>query len=658
MDETHAPQSHDPREESLTELQEAGAALRRLAEHEGELAKVLERFRLKDVPGVREILDRLGLLGRCRLVCHWLCIWHCLRLCRVLCKKLPDKELTLPELREFARGIARLTAHDEMLRRLLDAADREDAQAFGAILDEFKLGRFCYLVCQWVCFVRCRLFCELLCTPPGSISVLDPVPELQETGEALARLAEDERTFGRLLEAFQQQDAPLVRGILDSLGLLSHCVVICHWFCFWHCFRICRILCKRLPEKELALPELRELATGLARLTASRDALTRLLEAVEREDAHAFDHVLDQFELGRFCFLVCRWVCHVHCHRFCRILCPPPTPLPVWRKIGVYNYLTAIDSAAAGDGLTLADDRAFFAGLRLNGTLYKTLFGSPMEYRFEVKPVSAAAWNPVLPFQIGHTLIGSWTRWSGIDVEFKDYTVNGAAGPTEVTVLPAADGWIQVPQESDFWNPAGPGFFTPNGNMIVLLSDKIAPWPGIDLSGITAGQSTAPAGLGVDQHFSIRMRVRKVGVPASEMTAGLCENVAIYNRRYNNVTHGGSWAPTLVSNQLGVAMVNIQELGAGCAEITDALTVTYTAAHPNLGGVGLSMTGPGGPYGFTLVDDGSATPPNRFGYATPGFPVSDLTPCAYLVTLSVDLLLTTGDTQPLPLQDQIAFCKQ
>jgi hypothetical protein len=37
--------------------------------------------------------------------------------------------------------------------------------------------------------------------------------------------------------------------------------------------------------------------------------------------------------------------------------------------------------------------------------------------------------------------------------------------------------------------------------------------------------------------------------------------------------------------------------------------------------------------------------------------VSSLTPCAYIVELSVEVLLTTGDSVPLPLEDQIAFCK-
>jgi hypothetical protein len=111
-------------------------------------------------------------------------------------------------------------------------------------------------------------------------------------------------------------------------------------------------------------------------------------------------------------------------------------------------------------------------------------------------------------------------------------------------------------------------------------------------------------------------------------------------------------------------MVDINELivGGGCIEIGGTLNVRYTAAHPNLGSVGISMSGPGGPYGFSLA--GPVTP-NTFGTATPlvpppsppGFVVANLQPCAYIVTLSVQLLLTTGDSIPNNLYDQIAFCK-
>ena len=137
--------------------------------------------------------------------------------------------------------------------------------------------------------------------------------------------------------------------------------------------------------------------------------------------------------------------------------------------------------------------------------------------------------------------------------------------------------------------------------------------------------------------------------------------MAIYNVHYDNVTHKGAWAPELVSDQLGVAMVNVEEIGAGCAKITNTLTIKYTAAHPNLGAVTIKMDGPGGPYPTTLADDAGATPENRFGTASvvlpPGGSIANLDKCAYLVTMKATLLLTDGDDAPDPIDDLVAFCK-
>ena len=105
-------------------------------------------------------------------------------------------------------------------------------------------------------------------------------------------------------------------------------------------------------------------------------------------------------------------------------------------------------------------------------------------------------------------------------------------------------------------------------------------------------------------------------------------------------------------------MVNVEEIGAGCAKITNALTIRYTAAHPNLGAVVITMDGPGGPYGRRSP----TTRPrrtNRFGTASVVAPVNiaNLDKCAYLVKMSATLLLTTGDHVPDPIWDEVAFCK-
>jgi len=342
---------------------------------------------------------------------------------------------------------------------------------------------------------------------------------------------------------------------------------------------------------------------------------------------------------------------------FCAELCvpqaPPRTePIPDFRYIGALDYVTDVASGPGGTGRTLADDRAFYSGLRLSGPIGTTLGGQPLEYRFEVRALPAGPWNPVLPGQILPTMIGTSEQLVGANLEVSAVVVNGTSSPAEIAVTPAADCWIAMPQEGNL----STGLFTPNLNMIVLDTTAIAAWPPVDVAAIMAGTPLPAADLAADQQFGVRLRVRQAGLPLTETDGGECQTLAIDNTLYDQVNKGGSWVPQQVSGQMDVTSVNVKELiGSGCGGVTNSLTVLVTAAHPNLGPVSLSMAGGGTTWGFTLPP---ATPGQIAGAATNGFAVSALPTCAYVVTLATQILLTTGDTVPLPVYDQVAFCKR
>lgn len=329
-------------------------------------------------------------------------------------------------------------------------------------------------------------------------------------------------------------------------------------------------------------------------------------------------------------------------------------PYPWFDHIGGYKTVTGFDSAAGGTGRTFGDDRAFYSGLRLNGVLGRQFSGQPAEYRFEFD--TGAGWQPVRPAQMVAMQIGTWQRLTGSfpPVETKSVVVLGANGPDQIAVVPDADGWVAVPQD----NSLTTGLFVPNNNLLGLDSASLSTQTH-DLTGIIAGQSTAPAGLAVDEYVAVRMVLRVVGQPATEVQAGIAERVALANTTYDQVQKNGSWVPTRVDGQLGVVSIDIQQLiGQGCARITDALDVNYTAAHPNLGSMSLTITGPGGPYHYALPPVG----PDYFGSVgtllnSADLPVviSSLPKCSYLLEGSIGLLLTTGDSVPLPIGDQIAF---
>lgn len=358
-------------------------------------------------------------------------------------------------------------------------------------------------------------------------------------------------------------------------------------------------------------------------------------------------------------------------HCFCVSLCldeyvpeEEPYPPPVFTHIGGYNHQTAIDSSPGGSGLTSADGRAFYSVIRLNGTLPKTFAGGPMEYRFEVQEVRAdgtviSGWTLVSMAQIARTVIGQLLRYAPAfpgdpnPIKSEPYTVNGNPGELEATEV---GGWIRVPQESNTFGPSG--YFQPNNNQIRLNTRTLGGWADTDLSGLVTGNSTTSTGkpLVRNRYFGLRMRVRRVGHPATEQTAGVCEQLAVNNVRYDNILQHPAWMAENLSDQLAVVMVDIQQLmvGGGCVGIGSALDVKFTAAHPTLGNVGISMSGPGGPYSFTLP---APVAGEHYGTAMPNFVVANLAPCAYIVTLRVQLLLTNGDVEPDDRFDQIAFCK-
>jgi len=370
---------------------------------------------------------------------------------------------------------------------------------------------------------------------------------------------------------------------------------------------------------------------------------------------------------------------------FCVELCaedrpedpPEGEPYPAFHSIGNVLYETEMDSAPAGTGRTLSGNRAFYATLRLNGVGAKTFDGGPMEYKFQSRALDASGtptgpWTDIEASQIAKTVIGTWERFDPdfpgdpTPIKSERYIIGAAAGPNE-RAAPLVDGWVQVPQESNVFAPSG--HFEPNGNLIRLDSRTLQAFTPIDLTGLEAGNSVTSTGapLGQNRHFALRMRIRRradgATPPGPSSVSGECQHIAIHNQRYDNITYHPSWAGRTESNVLGVGMLDIQQLATdGCAEVADALDVEFTAAHPNLGAVSIRMEGPGGPYAFDVP--AASSPGDRFGVTstfrdTDGdvVPVGDLTPCAYIVSIAVQILLTTGDSVPDNLNDRIAFCK-
>jgi len=683
-----------PERALLHEVQEGAEAMAMLAGSEETFRAVIDAFRARDGESMQMLLARHGLQERCELICHWLRSKECVLLCLELSGPPPLEEEP-PDVREFADVLARVTAEKELVEQIVIAVEERDGGAWRALVAQQGLERFSHLLCHWVCTVYYRLVCDVVCQP-STVSHPQLVPELQIAGAAIGKLAAGKEAFAGAVEAVGVNDCERLRATLADAQLAAVGRLICEWFCSWRCLLMCLELCRAFPIElpESPIEEMREFALAVGKLASERGALERLSAAVLRGDRDAVDAFAGKLELERYCIQFCHWVCFLRCQLFCICVSPPGT-LAVFTKIGGLYYDIDVASQLGESGLTVADQRGFFNTLRLNGGI-SVVNGAPeVEYRFETAPASprggdasktdppapalpdpipAGAWTGVLAPQIKPTNIGSFIRFVPTPpfIEVIEVWVNNSAlGPSIYNITPDAEGWIAVPPMFPLppMVPAGPQWqFVPGSDLLQLDTTTLKPYvASIDETGVEAGHE-ANAPLQTDVHFGIRMRLRDVGDSGDGEDAGTCEHIAINNTLYNNISHhpywpGGLWSPDPASDyEIAVASVGIAELAANpCSNLRKSLTVEFTAAHSNLGEVQVTLEGPGGPYAFDLTPNAPESPGESwFGTATPdGWHFASLPPCAYLLKLSVDVLLTTGDADisPEPLVDYIAFCK-
>jgi len=670
--------------ELLDEVLQGAEAMGSLARDEEAFRAAVDAFRAQDGESMHLLLERHKLAERCDVVCHWLRSKEAVLLCLWLAGP-PPLEQEPPDIRAFAEVAARVTADEEAVELLAQAVEERDQAAWRELVEKHELQAFSHLLCHWVCTIFYRLVCEVVCTPV-QIPRPELIPELQTAGQAVRALAADEAVFGEASKAALAGSCETLNSILDDAGFAPYCLRLCEWFCSWRCvllcLRLCRIFPLEVPESEIG--EELEFARALGELSTKNGALQRLTAAVLREDVETMQTLVKELQFERFCIQFCHWVCFLRCLRFCICVCPPAT-IAVFTKIGALYYDTAINSHVGGNGLTVADNRAFYSTLRLNGG-FSLVNGAPLiEYRFETTQTAqdgstpmTPTWSGVGPGAIQPTNIGSFIN--GLPFPFNrtiEVWVNnpGATPPNAFNIIPDSDGWIKVPPLSP--SPPmvpGPGWrFVPGSDLIRFDTTKLATSVvTIDESGIDAGSSANTSLLQTDVYYGVRMRIRNQGSMTDGTDAGTCPHIAINNSVYDNISHHPYWPGGLLgaNHELGMASIGIAELRtAPCSLLTSSLTVAFTAAHSNLGEVTIDLEGPGGPYSFTL-NPSSAENPGENWYGTadplthpvpPGPPqpwtFASLPPCAYILNLYVTLLLTDGDSSPSPRHDYIAFCK-
>jgi hypothetical protein len=149
----------------IRELQFAGEGMRALLEREEVFEEAVAASDAGDAPRLGAVIEHAGLSQFCLVYCFFFCSWRCVLLCLRLCRRFPLAEIEDPiaEAQAFAKALQRLEQRPDILQRLSLAVGGGDEPAFTAVVEELELHRFCIQLCHWICFLRCRRFCIVIC---------------------------------------------------------------------------------------------------------------------------------------------------------------------------------------------------------------------------------------------------------------------------------------------------------------------------------------------------------------------------------------------------------------------------------------------------------------------------------------------------------------
>jgi hypothetical protein len=315
----------DPQETSET-VADALETVRGISALSGEkelFDAALSAFQKQDREAWTAALDRVDIRRSCELVCTWFCSKDCVRRCLVLAGAPPRSFAEVPDPGEFADVVARVTADEQVLRRLVDIVEKVDTKAYLGLLDELDVGRFRHLLCHWVCRIRCELVCRRLCGVQSRPA--DLFEELRTAGEVIRKLASAPEALAAATKAVRAGDCLELRRVIAGVGLADRCIYICWWFCSWRCMLVCLTVCRPFLRERIDTSdeEIHEFARAIGRLADQPELVTRLVTAMEQLDGKTFTQIVERLKLQRFCVQLCHWLCSLRCRRFCVCVCPP-----------------------------------------------------------------------------------------------------------------------------------------------------------------------------------------------------------------------------------------------------------------------------------------------------------------------------------------------
>jgi hypothetical protein len=660
-----------------TQLNQTASTIGRLAATPASFTAALNAFRAQNGAAFLAELTRVRGQLLCEEICRWFSSKECVLECITFCG-LPTTDVTATQIPAFAQAIARITADPALTQQLADIFDKKDAAGFKAFIAKNQLGPFCHLLCSWVCAVRFRLVCTIICehTPvPGAAPKSPLAAALATAGAAIARLAKNPTGLQTVISAAVALNCEILNGIF---GNFSDCIFLCEWICSWHCVLVCLPLCRQFPPLAVTTDaEIQAFGQFVGQLAANATAFPKLVAAVQTQDVAGYTAIINQFKGQQFCLQLCHWLCYEICRLFCFCVCPEPQTIPVFTHVGQYQV-----DPLAGDfqanGTTNVGGLAFTSTTDLKGILPTpdTNLAHQIEYRFTFKLLPAGPVTPVTGAMIPPSVIGQleyfefvggiWVfKWADVWVNnpIPPLSIQQQIGPpltVPITVTADVNGWIQEPWLDDF-KDTGLGRFVPGGLLASLDTTKLTnevfdltvaapPLP------LLAGDPVPGPQQSVKPVFQLNFEARKV-VGKAPVGANSRPQIALSNTEYTYNLHP-DWAGS-TQKSAAVMSLDIVELkaGGGCNPLTTQLHALFTAYHPYLATLVVFIQGPlplPPAVNPAIGANGlSISPPGGLPFATSG-----LKPCAYILWLQATLNLTKG-YGPLggTFEDWIAFCK-
>jgi hypothetical protein len=518
-----------------------------------------------------------------------------------------------------------------------------------------------HVLCRWVCGVRTRLLCHVVCSPgpvhPGPLE-----QELATVGHAVRALLDHPDALATVEKAVLAGRPEAIRDILGRLNLVDVCHLVCEWLCAWRCVRFCLPVSVQFPPERWDLAEAREFAQVTARLAKDPETLGRLADAAADDDSKAFAEIVGAAGLGRFAVQLCHWVCSLRCRLLCHVVCPPVLT-PWFTQVGHFDIYADIDPGTGRTNKALGysglyygggPDFAFAGCLELRGfcPAASPIDGTGMRYRFllagsnepltgsRVCPVDAGTRRILWPANSGGVASAAQV------LTFQSISIQGAPaadtappatgdpwfGPPPHVIAPDADGWIAV----DPAHVAG-GFTTLVGfNSPDAVPGGVPPAPPPD-----AGSPVPAADQKTGTDLGLIFQATRVSGPASPPD------------------HTNDLAKIHINNWAEVNLLDIAEFhtsgGTACSGITSSLHVEYTTDHAQMrewaavitsAALGSPVTVAGGPDALHPRGDAASAPVDTSGFA----------PCSYTATLSTRAGLTTGLIDSTGRSQQKTFC--